>query len=115
MGGSDHLAEGEDGTATPTVDHKDTADAARDLDEDTQQEVGVGVAGEGGGGKRETVVTPENIVEKTVNYSYLTLLLRTTGNTCSLSSRPSWLVERGQGEFLLLLILPLPPQDPLSQ
>ena len=51
-----YLTEGQDGSPAPAVHHQDAEDVARDLDEDAQEEVGVGIAREAGGGKREAVV-----------------------------------------------------------
>ena len=51
-----YLTEGQDGSPAPAVHHQDAEDVARDLDEDAQEEVGVGIAREAGGGEREAVV-----------------------------------------------------------
>ena len=46
-----YLTEGQDGSPAPAVHDQDAEDVARDLDEDAQEEVGVGIARKAGGGK----------------------------------------------------------------
>lgn len=48
---SRYLTEGQDRSPAPAVHHQDAEDVARDLDEDAQEEVGVGIAREAGGGE----------------------------------------------------------------
>ena len=51
-----YLTEGQDGSPAPAVHHEDAEDVAGNLDEDAQEEVGVGITRETGGGEREAVV-----------------------------------------------------------
>ena len=52
----DYLAEGQDGSPAPAVHHEDAEDVAGNLNEDAQEEVGVGITREAGGGEREAVI-----------------------------------------------------------